>query len=102
MNSDQKDEPMQRPTPETENSAEPSPRVFLTRRSPYSWRVTLNHPPLNIFGPKTIPQLDDIITAIETDERVKVVVFESAIPGFFMTHYDFLAKPEDTTRLPPG
>jgi enoyl-CoA hydratase/carnithine racemase len=93
---------MQRPTPETENSAEPRPRVFLTRRSPCLWRVTLAHPPLNIFGPETIPQLDEVITAIETDEQVKVVVFDSAVPGFFLTHYDFLAKPEDTTRLPPG
>jgi hypothetical protein len=31
-----------------------------------------------------------------------VVVFDSAIPGFFLTHYDFLAKLEDTTSLPPG
>src|SRR6266404_929126 len=43
-------------------------RVFLTKRSPEYWRVTLNHPPLNIFGPKTIPQLSEIITAIETDK----------------------------------
>jgi len=92
---------MELPTFETENS-EASPRVLLTRRSPYSWRVTLDHPPLNIFGPETIPQLDDIIIAIETDEQVKVVVFDSAVPGFFLTHYDFLAKPENTTRLPPG
>src|SRR5258705_8804067 len=77
-------------------------QILLTRRSPHYWRITLNHPPLNIFGPDTIPQLDEIITEIETDEHVKVVVFDSAIEGFFMTHYDFLAKPEDTTRLPPG
>src|SRR5947208_15332933 len=77
-------------------------RVFLTKHSPEYWRVTLNHPPLNIFGPKTIPQLSEIITAIETDKDLKVVVFDSAIDGFFMTHYDFLAKIEDTTSLPPG
>jgi enoyl-CoA hydratase/carnithine racemase len=77
-------------------------RVFLTKHSPEYWRVTLNHPPLNIFGPKTIPQLNEIITAIETDKELKVVVFDSAIDGFFMTHYDFLAKVEETTSLPPG
>src|SRR6266704_3805542 len=77
-------------------------RVFLTKHSPEYWRVTLNHPPLNIFGPKTIPQLNEIITAIETDKDLKVVVFDSAIDGFFMTHYDFLAKIEETTSLPPG
>src|SRR5438270_1034180 len=77
-------------------------QIFLTRRSPAYWRVTINHPPLNIFGPDTIPQLNGVITALETDEQIKVVVFDSAIEGFFLTHYDFLAKIEDTTSLPPG
>src|SRR6266436_4927209 len=83
-------------------SPTPTKRILLTRRSPAYWRVTFNHPPLNIFGPETIPQLNEIITALETDEHVKVVVFESAVHGFFLTHYDFLAKLEDTTSLPPG
>src|SRR6516165_5687955 len=77
-------------------------QIILTRRSPEYWCATINHPPLNIFGPDTIPQLNEIITALETDEQVKVIVFESAIEGFFLTHYDFLAKIEDTTSLPPG
>jgi enoyl-CoA hydratase/carnithine racemase len=64
--------------------------------------VTIDHPPLNIFGPEAIPQLNEIITALETDADVKVVVFDSAVEGFFLTHYDFLARLEDTTRLPPG
>jgi enoyl-CoA hydratase/carnithine racemase len=77
-------------------------QIHLTRRSPNYWRVTIDHPPLNIFGPDTIPQLDEVITAIETDEDVKVVVFDSAVEGFFMTHYDFVAPVGNTTRLPPG
>jgi enoyl-CoA hydratase/carnithine racemase len=77
-------------------------QIYLTRRSPQYWRVTFDHPPLNIFGPKTIPQLNEVITAIEADKQVKVVVFDSAVEGFFLTHYDFLAKLEETTSLPPG
>lgn len=77
-------------------------RVVLTRHTPAYWRVTFAHPPLNIFGPETIPQLREVIEALETDEHVKVVVFDSSVDGFFLTHYDFLAKPEETTRLPPG
>ncbi len=77
-------------------------QFLLMRRSPAYWRLTINHPPLNIFGPNTIPQLNEIITALETDEHVKVIVFDSAIEGFFLTHYDFLAKIEDTTSLRPG
>jgi enoyl-CoA hydratase/carnithine racemase len=77
-------------------------RIRLTRRTSSYWRVTFDHPPLNIFGPATIPQLNEIVTALETDDDIKVVVFDSAVEGFFLTHYDFLAKPEETTRLLPG
>jgi len=76
--------------------------IRLARRSPTYWQVTFDHPPLNIFGPETIPQLNEIITALEIDEHVKVVVFDSAVEGFFLTHYDFLARLEDLTGLPPG
>src|SRR5215469_301225 len=77
-------------------------QIRLERRLPSYWRVTFDIPPLNIFGPKAIPQLNEIITAIETDQDVKVVVFDSAIDGFFLTHYDFLAPLDESTRIPPG
>src|ERR1700691_2443886 len=77
-------------------------QVYLTRRSPYYWRVTFDHPPLNIFGPETIPQLNEIITALENDALVKVVVFDSAVEGFFLTHYNFLAKLEESPSWPAG
>jgi enoyl-CoA hydratase/carnithine racemase len=83
-------------------TATTSKQLYLARRSPYYWRVTFDHPPLNIFGPETIPQLNEIVTALEIDEDVKVVVFDSAVEGFFLTHYNFLAPLEDTTSLPPG
>jgi enoyl-CoA hydratase/carnithine racemase len=66
-----------------------TPQILLTRRSPTYWRVTFAHPPLNIFGPDMLPQLNAIITALETDEHVKVVVMDSAVEGFFLTHYNF-------------
>jgi enoyl-CoA hydratase/carnithine racemase len=84
------------------DTATSTKQIHLTRHSPNYWRVTLDHPPLNIFGPETIPQLNEIVTALETDEQVKVVVFDSAVEGFFLTHYDFVTPVENTTRLPPG
>src|SRR6202020_1091371 len=77
-------------------------QIRLERRLPSYWRVTFDHPPLNIFGPETIPQLNEIVRAIETDQDVKVVVFDSAVHGFFLTHYDFLAPLEESTKIPPG
>src|SRR5712671_4916510 len=83
-------------------------RTFATReirveqRLPSYWRVTFDLPPVNIFGPKETLQLGEIITAIERDEQVKVVVFDSAVDGFFLTHYDFLAPLEESAKIPPG
>jgi len=75
------------------HSAKPA-RLHLTQVSPAYWRVTFDHPPLNIFGPETIPELEVVVDAIERDADLKVVVFDSAVDGFFITHYDFLAKPK--------
>jgi enoyl-CoA hydratase/carnithine racemase len=77
-------------------------KIHLVRHSNAYWRVTFDMPPLNIFGPANIPQLEQVVSAIETDDRVKVVVFDSAVEGFFLTHYDFLAKLEDSTKFPAG
>ena len=77
-------------------------QIRVDRRSPAYWRVTFDLPPLNIFGPGNMVQLNAVVAALESDEQVKVVVFDSAVDGFFLTHYDFLAKPEETLGLPPG
>src|ERR1700723_3386767 len=42
------------------------------------------------------------MTALEADEQVTVVVFDSAVEGFFFNHSDFLAKLEDLTSIPQG
>ena len=84
------------------SSAAKTTQIRLVRRSPEYWRVTVDHPPLNIFGPEMLPQVGEIITAIETDKQVKVVVFDSAVEGFFMIHLDFLANLDELAHLPPG
>jgi hypothetical protein len=76
--------------------------IRVERRLPTYWRVTFDLPPVNIFGPKETLRLGEIITAIERDEQVKVVVFDSAVDGFFITHYDFLAPLEESAKIPPG
>ena len=76
--------------------------IRIERRSPSHWRVILDLPPLNIFGAQEIPQLEAVVRSLESDDRVKVVVFESAVEGFFLTHYDFLAKADEPTATQCG
>ena len=77
-------------------------KIRLVRHCDAFWRVTFDLPPLNIFGPANIQQLEEVVSSLESDNRVKVVVFDSAIEGFFLTHYDFLAKPEESAKFPVG
>lgn len=77
-------------------------QIQLTRVTPEYWRVTFHNPPYNIFGPGTIPQLNEVVTAMETDTKVKVVVFDSDVPDFYLTHYDFAPPLTDTLNMPNG
>src|SRR5882762_3726080 len=77
-------------------------QIRLNRVSPACWRVTFDNPPLNLMGPEFVLQFREIITAIETDAHLKVVVFDSAVEGFFLNHSDFTAKLEDLTGIPAG
>src|SRR3954453_16445536 len=77
-------------------------QVRLAWRSPAYWRVTFDNPPINVMGPEMVRQFQEVINALENDEHVRVVVFDSAVDGFFLNHSDFLARLEDLTSLPPG
>jgi enoyl-CoA hydratase/carnithine racemase len=84
------------------NAAPKTARIRLARQSPAYWRITFDNPPLNLMGPEFVLEFREIMTAIETDEQVRVVVFDSAVEGYFLNHSDFLAKLKDLTDIPQG
>ena len=84
------------------NATKKTSQIRLNRQSPAYWRVTFDNPPLNLMGPEFVLEFREIMATIETDEDVKVVVFDSAVEGFFLNHSDFIAKLEDLTGIPPG
>ena len=68
-----------------------------TARQPGRWTITFSNPPINMFLPSTIVELRVLMTGIEADPSVKVVVFQSANPHFFIAHLDVAkaaAQPE--------
>src|SRR6202022_1270354 len=83
-------------------SATKSAQVRLNRVTDSYFRVVLDNPPLNLMGPEFVWQIREIVKTLENDDRVKVVVFESAVDGFFLNHSDFLANIEDLTSIPQG
>jgi enoyl-CoA hydratase/carnithine racemase len=52
------------------------------------WTATLSNPPINLLEPQTITELQALMSEVETDPSVKVLVFQSSDPDFFIAHFD--------------
>jgi enoyl-CoA hydratase/carnithine racemase len=63
-------------------------QLSIAREDASAWRVTFNNPPINMFVPATIVELGALMTEIEADPSVKVVMFQSENPDFFIAHLD--------------
>lgn len=50
--------------------------------------VTIDHPPINLFDLTLIAEMDRLAGELESDACVRVVVFSSANPEFFIAHAD--------------
>src|ERR1700689_1722638 len=75
--------------PANDAASEASVAQFnIDRPYPGRWTITFNNPPINMFVPSTIVELGALMTDLEADPAVKVVVFQSANPEFFSAHLD--------------
>ena len=63
-------------------------QFYADRTHPGRWTITFNNPPINMFVPASIVELGALMTELEADLSVKVVVFQSANPEFFVAHLD--------------
>ena len=70
-------------------------RFKVTRSSPSLWRVTFDNPPINLIDAVMMKELLNLLTEIERDKRVAVVLFDSANPDFFLAHYDIAGDPAE-------
>jgi enoyl-CoA hydratase/carnithine racemase len=77
-------------------------QIRVSRPSQAYWRVTIDNPPINVMGPEMVRQFQEVIDALEVDEHVRVVVFDSAVADYFLNHSDFTARLEDLTSMPAG
>jgi enoyl-CoA hydratase/carnithine racemase len=77
-------------------------QIRLEEASARHWRAIFDHPPINLIDPETIHELSTLVTRLETDPEVCVVVFESADPEFFLAHYDVLVPKAASASMLPG
>lgn len=66
----------------------PTDPVRLRKISSAYWRVTIDNPPINLGDQQVILGLQAVVEQIEVSDDLKVVVFDSADPDFFIAHFD--------------
>ena len=53
--------------------------------------VTIDNPPVNLIDMNFLEDMERFFTQVKTDDDVKVIVFQSADPEFFISHFDVTA-----------
>ncbi|WP_174238680.1 enoyl-CoA hydratase/isomerase family protein [Pedobacter sp. L105] len=63
--------------------------------------LTFDNPPINVLDGNLISDLKEFAGAVASDESVKVIVFQSSNPAFFLAHGDinFVTNPESIMKL---
>jgi enoyl-CoA hydratase/carnithine racemase len=67
---------------------ESATRVRTVEETSAYWRVVFDNPPLNVLDAGIFKGLQDLLTRIDASTSVRVVVFESANPEFYLSHFD--------------
>lgn len=63
-------------------------KTFSTRQKGAALYVTLNNPPVNLMNIQMVQELFQLTGQLNFDPSIKVVVFDSANPEFFVAHFD--------------
>jgi enoyl-CoA hydratase/carnithine racemase len=74
-------------------------QLDIDRTAPGRWTITFSNPPINMLDPMTIAELQALMSDLEADPTVKVVMFQSADPDFFIAHFN-TSKAADLPSTP--
>lgn len=74
----------------------------LTIHNAGFWQVTIDAPPFNLFGPELLTGLEEIVRRMQSSPELRVIVFDSAIPDFFIAHFDVVKGAEVLARKTPS
>ena len=68
--------------------AESTSPLRIVEETPGYWRIVFDYPPFNIMNGPMFQSLQDLLVRMDASPDLRVVVFESAIPDFFLAHFD--------------
>ncbi|HEY2476177.1 MAG TPA: enoyl-CoA hydratase/isomerase family protein [Candidatus Cybelea sp.] len=60
----------------------------MNEESPASWRVVFDYPSFNVMDAYLFDGLQQLLERMDASADLRVVVFESAIPDFYLAHFD--------------
>jgi enoyl-CoA hydratase/carnithine racemase len=66
--------------------------VRVIEETPAYWRVVFDYPPFNIVDATIFDDLQDLLARTDASRSLRVVVFESANPDFYLAHFDLTGK----------
>src|ERR1700731_4022454 len=67
------------------------------------WRVVFDYPPFNIVDATIFQGLQGLLARMDASPSLRVVVFESANPEFFLAHFDLTGNTGNiTTAVGPS
>ena len=69
----------------------------VVEESPAYWRIVFDYPPFNIVDATLYQALQDLLARMDASSSLRVVVFESANPEFFLAHFDLTGKTGNIT-----
>src|SRR5256886_17572836 len=70
----------------------PAERVRVIEETPAYWRVVFDYPPFNIVDATIFEGLQELLAQMVASQSLRVVVFESANPDFYLAHFDLTGK----------
>ena len=71
--------------------------IRVIEEIPAYWRVVFDHPPFNIADATLFQDLQNLLVRIDASPSLRVVVFESASPDFYLAHFDLTGKTGNVT-----
>lgn len=75
-------------------------RHIALRRSDGVAEVVFRHEPINLIDRDLFRALRHVVRALEADDEVRVIVFSSAVEGFFLSHFDVAMIRDFPQRIP--
>src|ERR1700730_11263814 len=65
-----------------------SSHLRIIEETPAYWRAVFDNPPLSIMGARMFEGLQDLLARMDASPSLRVVVFESSNPEFYLAHFD--------------